>query len=61
MSALAVNPVILPPVLLALGPILMVSYRCHPNVGGELPEYIGYNATVDLIKYVDDLYIGWRR
>lgn len=28
-----------------------------PDVGGELPEYIGYNATVDLIKYVDDLYI----
>ncbi|PKM59287.1 MAG: FAD-dependent oxidoreductase [Firmicutes bacterium HGW-Firmicutes-4] len=28
-----------------------------PDVGGELPEYIGYNTTVDLIKYVDDLYI----
>ncbi|AFA50269.1 NAD(P)/FAD-dependent oxidoreductase [Acetobacterium woodii] len=28
-----------------------------PDVGGELPEYIGYNETVDLIKYVDDLYI----
>jgi len=28
-----------------------------PDVGGELPEYIGYNSTVDLIKYVDDLYI----
>lgn len=30
-----------------------------PDVGGELPEYIGYNATVDLIKYVDDLYIDF--
>ncbi|MBU4440401.1 MAG: NAD(P)/FAD-dependent oxidoreductase [Acetobacterium sp.] len=28
-----------------------------PDVGGELPEYIGYKTTVDLIKYVDDLYI----
>ena len=28
-----------------------------PDVGGELPEYIGYQTTVDLIKYVDDLYI----
>lgn len=28
-----------------------------PDVGGELPEYIGYNTTVDLINYVDDLYI----
>lgn len=28
-----------------------------PDVGGELPEYIGYRTTVDLIKYVDNLYI----
>lgn len=28
-----------------------------PDVGGELPEYIGYSTTVDLIKYVDNLYI----
>lgn len=28
-----------------------------PDVGGELPTYIGYEETVDLIKYVDDIYL----
>jgi uncharacterized FAD-dependent dehydrogenase len=28
-----------------------------PDVGGELPEYIGYKKTEDLIKYVDDIYL----
>ncbi|MGE4508423.1 MAG: NAD(P)/FAD-dependent oxidoreductase, partial [Eubacteriaceae bacterium] len=28
-----------------------------PDVGGELPEYIGYQSTVDLIDYVDEIYL----
>jgi len=28
-----------------------------PDVGGELPEYIGYAETVDLIKYTDKIYL----
>jgi hypothetical protein len=28
-----------------------------PDVGGELPEYIGYQSTVDLINYVDEIYL----
>lgn len=28
-----------------------------PDVGGELPSYIGYEETKDLIKYVDDIYL----
>lgn len=28
-----------------------------PDVGGMIPEYIGYTKTVELIKYVDDIYL----
>ncbi len=28
-----------------------------PDVGGELPEYIGYQETEDLIAHVDDIYL----
>ncbi|MGL4607667.1 MAG: NAD(P)/FAD-dependent oxidoreductase [Eubacteriaceae bacterium] len=28
-----------------------------PDVGGELPDYIGYQETVELISYVDDIYL----
>src|SRR5665647_860661 len=28
-----------------------------PDVGGELPEYIGYDTTVELIKYTDSIYL----
>jgi len=30
-----------------------------PEVGGELPEYIGYETTEELIKYVDEVYLGF--
>jgi uncharacterized protein len=30
-----------------------------PDVGGILPEYIGYEETKKLIEYVDDLYVGF--
>jgi hypothetical protein len=30
-----------------------------PEVGGELPEYIGYETTEELIKYVDDIYLSF--
>ena len=30
-----------------------------PEVGGELPSYIGKNKTVELIKYVDDIYLSF--
>lgn len=30
-----------------------------PEVGGELPSYIGNNKTVELIKYVDDIYLSF--
>lgn len=30
-----------------------------PEVGGELPEYIGYEETEELIRYVDDIYLGF--
>ncbi len=30
-----------------------------PEVGGELPEHIGYDETVDLIKYTDDIYLKY--
>ncbi len=28
-----------------------------PDVGGILPEYIGYNKTRQLIRYIDDIYL----
>lgn len=30
-----------------------------PDVGGNLPEYIGYENTRDLIRYVDDIYLSF--
>jgi uncharacterized FAD-dependent dehydrogenase len=30
-----------------------------PDVGGNLPEYIGYDRTRELIKYVDDIYLSF--
>lgn len=30
-----------------------------PSVGGELPEYIGYEKVVELIKKVDDMYLSY--
>ncbi|MBF7096064.1 NAD(P)/FAD-dependent oxidoreductase [Alkalibacter mobilis] len=30
-----------------------------PEVGGELPEYIGYETTEELIKYVDEIYLDF--
>ncbi|NTW71852.1 MAG: FAD-dependent oxidoreductase [Eubacteriaceae bacterium] len=30
-----------------------------PEVGGELPYYIGYEKTENLIKYVDGIYLGF--
>lgn len=29
------------------------------DVGGNLPEYIGYDRTRELIKYVDDIYLSF--
>ncbi len=28
-----------------------------PDVGGNLPKYLGYSQTQDLINYVDDVYL----
>lgn len=30
-----------------------------PDVGGTLPEYLGYKKTQELIKYVDEIYVGF--
>ncbi len=30
-----------------------------PEVGGDLPKYIGYDKTKELIKYADDIYINF--
>lgn len=30
-----------------------------PNVGGNLPEYIGYEKTMELISYVDSIYLNF--
>jgi hypothetical protein len=30
-----------------------------PEVGGILPEYIGYEMTADLIRYVDEIYLSY--
>ncbi|MFZ7133483.1 MAG: NAD(P)/FAD-dependent oxidoreductase [Eubacteriales bacterium] len=30
-----------------------------PDVGGELPAYIGYDKTLELISYVDNIYLGF--
>lgn len=30
-----------------------------PDVGGNLPDYIGYEKTKELIKYVDNIYLGF--
>lgn len=30
-----------------------------PDVGGNLPEYIGYEKTQELIKYVDNIYLDF--
>lgn len=30
-----------------------------PDVGGQLPMYIGFEATQEIIKYVDDIYLSY--
>ena len=30
-----------------------------PDVGGNLPEYLGYEKTKELIKYVDEIYLNF--
>lgn len=30
-----------------------------PEVGGEMPEYIGYDETLDLIDYTDGIYLNY--